>query len=309
MHGTPPSVRPPRGLPGAAAQAQLEPAWHSWVRLLDIALEAAEDPAWGPVAVEPAPAADVGLVRDPEAPLLHGAVVRVNARRVRRLTRELLKAAAESGEGAASLAHLRSRRLDALRLVRASIAGDRAEVGRMAEAAEVAGEALAVVAHLASIPVLHACARQLRDDVSPVWMHGYCPTCGAWPTLAELRGLERNRRLRCGRCASDWPLPVLHCPFCGELRHDHLAALLPEGEEQTRRLDVCNTCKGYLKTFTGLRPMPLRSVAMTDLASVELDLAAQERGYERPARMAREIAVVVRDGSAATRQSAAARPS
>jgi formate dehydrogenase maturation protein FdhE len=79
---------------------------------------------------------------------------------------------------------------------------------------------------------------------------------------------------------------VLQCAFCDELHHDQLGTLTPEGEPQTRRVDVCRTCKGYLKGFTTLRPMSLRLVAMTDLASVDLDLIAQEREYTRPERSA-----------------------
>jgi FdhE protein len=79
---------------------------------------------------------------------------------------------------------------------------------------------------------------------------------------------------------------VLQCAFCDELHHDQLGTLTPEGEPQTRRVDVCRTCNGYLKGFTTLRPMSLRLVAMTDLASVDLDLIAQEREYSRPERSA-----------------------
>jgi formate dehydrogenase maturation protein FdhE len=56
---------------------------------------------------------------------------------------------------------------------------------------------------------------------------------------------------------------------------------------------VCYTCKGYLKAFTTLRPMPLRTIAMTDLASVDLDLIAQEREYARPSGYAHALTVTV----------------
>ena len=116
------------------------------------------------------------------------------------------------------------------------------------------------------------------------WLRGYCPLCGGWPTLVEMRGLDRSRRLRCGRCNGDWQLPVLRCPYCDELRHHQLHALAPEGDEQTRRVDVCESCKGYIKTFTTLQAQPLRSLALLDLATLELDVMAQDRGYTRPSR-------------------------
>jgi FdhE protein len=153
---------------------------------------------------------------------------------------------------------------------------------------------LSAVAQLALVPILRTCATRLREHVPESWISGYCPVCGAWPALAELRGLERNRRLRCGRCSSDWPIPVLRCPFCSELRHDKLHALLPEGDEQTRRVDVCDTCNGYLKCFSALQPMPLKSLAITDLSTVELDIVAQQRGYARPSRLAYPLSVTVK---------------
>jgi FdhE protein len=59
---------------------------------------------------------------------------------------------------------------------------------------------------------------------------------------------------------------------------------VPEGDEQTRRVDVCESCKGYVKTFATLQAQPLRSLAMLDLATLELDVMAQDRGYTRPSR-------------------------
>lgn len=284
MHGT--ITRP-------AARPQLDPAWQPWIALQDVALAAAEGPAWESAVPQPVELQPDGA-RPHDAPLLHLAEVRVDGRRARRLIRELIRAAVDSAEGTgASLAKLGARRLDALALLRVAVMHDHAAVERVAMAAGVEASALAVVAQLAAMPLLHACARRWQEQIPPTWMRGYCPVCGAWPSFAELRGLERNRRMRCGRCASDWPLPVLHCPFCNEIHHNRLASLAPEGQEQTRRVDVCETCKGYVKGFTTLRPLTLRAVVIRDLESVELDLAAQERGYARPSRPGYEVTITM----------------
>jgi hypothetical protein len=42
-----------------------------------------------------------------------------------------------------------------------------------------------------------------------------------------------------------------------------------------------------------LRPMTLRTIAMTDLASVDLDIIAQERDYARPSEYAHTLALSV----------------
>jgi FdhE protein len=297
MHGTTTSVRPAGRLSQSQVGAELDPAWRPWVRLLDLALAAADDPVWMDAVPEPSPA------RPSAAPLIHETVVRVDARRVRKLVRELLREVSSFRAGACPEERQRREggilgvpvegpvgrdtgtrpRLDALGVLRGAIAQDAGALERLAARAGVAADPLATVAQLAAIPLLRACATHFHGRVSDAWDHGYCPVCGAWPTLVEIRGLERSRRLRCGRCSSDWPIHVLRCPFCNEGNHDKLHALLPEGSEQTRRVDVCDTCKGYIKGISTLQPAGLRALALTDLSTIELDLVAQERGYERPA--------------------------
>lgn len=279
-------------VPGYEAQAQLEQAWRPWVKLLDVALQAAESTAWASAVPDlPAPST---AAWPPYAPLLEGAIVRVDGRRTRKLVRELIHVADDAREsGVAWSPGLRGRRLDAVALLHAAIVRDHDAVGRIAARAGIEPQALEVIAQLTAMPLLHACAERWREHVPSAWTHGYCPVCGAWPTLAELRGLERSRRLRCGRCATDWPLPVLQCAYCGETNHDQLGTLTPEGESQTRRIEVCHSCKGYLKAFTTLRPMTLRTIAMTDLGSVDLDLIAQERDYARPSQYAHALALSV----------------
>ena len=284
-------------------ESEVDPAWRPWLRLVDRALDAAADPEWEHLAVEPL------ANRATDAPLLHGAVLHVDPRRVRRLLRDLLREAEGSGgEGPDSqrgkgdgdpVPRARARHLDAMGVLGAAIAHDAEALERAASAAGVDAGRLAVAAQLAATPILHACAARLGHRISGSWQKGYCPICGAWPATAELRGLERQRRLRCGRCASDWMMPVLRCPFCNEGDHDRLRSLLPEGNEQTRRVDACETCKGYVKTFSTLQAMPPRALATIDLATVELDMVAEERGYARPSRPAFAIEITIRRRTAA----------
>jgi len=277
-------------LPGHEAQGHLDQAWRPWVKLLDVALQAAESAAWASAIPDlPARTNDAW---PPYVPLLEETSVRVDGRRVRKLVRELIHTADDAREDGGTLATaVRGRRLDAVGLLHAAIVRDHDAVERIAKRAGIEPQTLEVIGQLAAMPLLHACAERWRGHVPSAWTHGYCPVCAAWPALSELRGLERSRRLRCGRCAADWPLPVLQCAYCGEANHDRLGTLTPEGESQTRRVEVCYTCKGYLKTFTTLRPMTLRTIAMTDLASVDLDLIAQERTYARPSQFAHRLSL------------------
>ena len=58
----------------------------------------------------------------------------------------------------------------------------------------------------------------------------------------------------------------------------------PFGDEQMRRVEVCDTCRGYLKGVTTVRPLVARAILLDDLMTVHLDVAALERGYKRPER-------------------------
>lgn len=138
------------------------------------------------------------------------------------------------------------------------------------------------VTALLPFPLLHACRRRFADEIPEGWSRGYCPLCGAWPTLAEICGVERARHLRCAACGSAWRMHGLACPYCGMADHEKLGSLVPQQPGSNAVVEVCHGCHGYLKALTVLRPAPPAQVMLEDLASVELDLAAAERGYRRP---------------------------
>jgi FdhE protein len=120
----------------------------------------------------------------------------------------------------------------------------------------------------------------LRAEIA--WGRGLCPTCGSWPLLGEFRGLEQDRWLRCGLCASGWEFPRLACPFCDNRDHHRLGHLHIEGEESRRRASTCEECRGYVKGLATLGALSPPGLLVADLATVHLDLVAAERGYSMP---------------------------
>jgi FdhE protein len=270
--------RAPPGERALSLAEERHPEWRPFVGLLRLALAEVAGAGW---------TVELGLApeRPDGAPVLDGAAIVVDGRGARRWLDALLGAAAESGAGASSadlLAGFCAGRLDPLAVLEAAIRVDDAALAALAAAAGGDADALAAIAQLAAMPVLCAARRRLGGEVPTQWAHGHCPVCGGWPALAETRGLERERRLRCGRCAADWRVPVLSCPFCGEMRHDRLSGLVPEGEEQVRRVDSCLTCKGYVKAITTLTALPDAQVAAEDVGTLHFDLVAIERGFARP---------------------------
>jgi FdhE protein len=156
--------------------------------------------------------------------------------------------------------------------------------------AGVDGELLLTLARHAVAPLLQGYAAQLMplvervDDgsaTSAQWHKGYCPVCGAWPMLGELRGVELAQYLRCSGCGGAWRSRRVLCPYCGNDDYRTLQMLQVEGEQRFR-ISVCERCKGFLKVGNAFDPPPAELVALDDLASMHLDLAAVERGYQRP---------------------------
>ena len=112
------------------------------------------------------------------------------------------------------------------------------------------------------------------------WHRKYCPTCGSAPAMGQLIGADpgRQRFLSCGGCGSRWRYRRTQCPFC-ENDSQRLAVLAVQGEAGLR-IDYCEACKGYLKTYDGQRD---EAVQLLDWTSLHLDLVARDRGLERMA--------------------------
>lgn len=253
---------------------QKNPESETWLALVEAALAECQDAATWDAAV-PAPVEG----RPVRAPLLHGVEIGVHRRSASRYVRRLARLAGLDGG-----AH----RLDALDVLDAAIRQDDARVDAFAMGDP---SKLRVVAQVAAVPLLRECARTIGSAVSPTWWEGYCPLCGAWPSLAEFRGLERKRWLRCGRCGTGWEVPWLRCPFCAETSHEHLGYLAPADGETARKVEVCDTCKGYVKAEPTVRELPWWGVLLDDVATVALDVAALDRGYHRPERPGFELKV------------------
>ena len=110
------------------------------------------------------------------------------------------------------------------------------------------------------------------------WLRRYCPTCGSLPAMAQLAGVDpgRKRLLSCGCCGTRWQFKRTGCPFC-ETDAQRLASVAIEGEAGLR-IDHCESCGGYLKTYDG---QGNESLLLSDWSSLHLDLIAHDRGLKR----------------------------
>lgn len=258
--------------------AQTDPTVAPLARLQAVALEASAQAGWA-AGVPPL------TFEFQDAPLLHGRTVVVVAAHQRALLIRLAAVLAEVGsaDGVRLGRMFGERAFDPLPLLAASITDERQQLAASAREADADVDVLAAVGQIASLPLLLACGTQAAKTLQTVvWTQGFCPVCGAYPTLAELRGLARDRVLRCGRCAAGWTFPHDRCPYCNNGDGQALGYFAAESERESRRAVTCEVCRGYLKTATTLEPLTPDQLLIRDLETLELDVAALEAQYQRP---------------------------
>jgi formate dehydrogenase maturation protein FdhE len=76
-------------------------------------------------------------------------------------------------------------------------------------------------------------------------------------------------------------LPAYACVYCGEAGEPFVTAA-PEDDRKDRRLELCGQCGAYLKTVDVAEISPFPLVAITDMETMDLDIAAIEHRFARP---------------------------
>ena len=203
------------------------PEWEPWLAVVDEILREAGSPAWE-AAVPVAPRRNRPRFRSSRE-LRSSWTLHL----IRRLFERLIRTASRVGTPKmSSLKAALHADPEWVRLFTASLCQDGGQDSdRINEIAAVSGadaEALHAVIALLPVPFLHACNRRWASSISASWVEGYCPVCGSLPAFAEVRGIERKRYFRCGRCGGEWHARALYCPFCAMSDHDELVALVPE---------------------------------------------------------------------------------
>jgi len=119
-----------------------------------------------------------------------------------------------------------------------------------------------------------------------LWNENTCPVCGSEPVLSGIRKEDGKRFLYCSLCGMKWQFKRLKCPWCLNEDFKKLGFLTIE-ESNAWRIDVCEKCKGYIRTMDERRngvklPEPeLEEVMILDAKTRYLDSIAIEKGYEK----------------------------
>ena len=279
----------------AKALADLErrhPEWAPWLAVVAEVVRESESDTWDAFVPDPVDSSRTSV------PLLADVAVAVPAAMARRLLDRLCGSASlDATPKMASLKNVPRTDANALALFRASLCQDAAAIEEASAPPWTDAEAFHAVVSQLAVPFLHACRRRWNGSRHTGWEEGSCPVCGAWPAFTEVRGIERSRHYRCGRCGGEWHARALYCPFCSMHDHNELVSLLPDNDGSNAAIEACRRCLGYVKTFNRLQGCAPAAVMIEDLASVNLDIAALDQGYSRPQGAGHRIDVTLSDAA------------
>jgi len=110
-----------------------------------------------------------------------------------------------------------------------------------------------------------------------------CRFCKSPPWIALRRSLPDSdgaaRYLCCALCGREEQFLRIRCPGCAETDPARLPSFRSE-QYPAARIEACETCKRYVKSIDlTLDARPIAEV--DDLATLALDLWAQDEGYTR----------------------------
>jgi len=225
-------------------------------------------------------------------PALTAEPIQVPVDTIRPTVLGLVRALAEGGGGEATRAiraAIDEGRLDIAALLTLALRREQGTLRAFATKGGLGHDLLWLVLDLAVGPFAYALRQALFDQApadSPLraaldrWSRGYCPLCGSWPVLVE--DLDGIRRLRCSFCATGWDVTMNGCLYCGETG-DRFSRVTPDASHPRRIIESCDTCHGYAKAVATGTSLPFPLLALADLESMDLDIAAMQRGLARPA--------------------------
>lgn len=189
----------------------------------------------------------------------------------RKMAEEVPRIAAAAKEGRIELTELLSRHYD------------RDYITAVAQRGGIDAGVLSFLIGACVKPGIEMQAEKLRDRVDlQGWLRGDCPLCGSPAQIAILRGEGGERYLQCALCALQWRMLRIACPYCDNRDAEMLSYLSPEGED-AYRVELCDRCRGYIKTVDARRLDYEPYLELEDIITIHLDILAIERGYRRSA--------------------------
>jgi FdhE protein len=154
--------------------------------------------------------------------------------------------------------------------------------GTWAERMPEAPKTLAFLAFASLSPSIEAAAELLVEKLPEMKAPavGTCPICGGLPLISSLKEKEGFRHATCSFCRHEYRIKRIACPVCGENKQEKLTFFTVD-EEPGFRVDVCDSCKTYIKTIDFRELDRIAVPVLDDLDSLALDYVAAGQGYRR----------------------------
>ena len=166
----------------------------------------------------------------------------------------------------------------------------------VADKCGVPPEVLDFVAGFVLSPVLRALAGQANPehgespwDAAGVWRQGYCPVCGAFPSMAwldrpsldeknaYLSGGGGKKHLHCSLCGTNWKFRRGACPSCGKEGDGTMEILHESSGARGERLDWCTQCNSYCPTVDLREREGIPDMDVMALGMMHLDMVASRK--------------------------------
>lgn len=130
------------------------------------------------------------------------------------------------------------------------------------------------------------------DERPASWMQGWCPVCGASPSIGYLEEKtfdEKNafasggggrKHLHCSLCGTEWHFRRGACPSCGKEGSGTLEILRQTEGARGERVEWCTHCRTY-SPVVDLRERDTRpDMDAQALSMMHLDMVAAEKGLK-----------------------------
>lgn len=154
-----------------------------------------------------------------------------------------------------------------------------AAVAAWAEALPMAPRRIGFVLGQIKRVILHRRRRENEASLkTAAWRKGYCPVCGAFPSLAVIRKQGGQRWLHCSQCGQDWPFSRVICPYC-ECEGQEGMTLFYVEQSDRESVFACDKCKRYLITLNHTADWHDFDPDLAAIGLAHLDLIMQEKGF------------------------------
>ncbi len=132
--------------------------------------------------------------------------------------------------------------------------------------------------HLMRI-ILEKRSQALAEEIKGLeWEKGFCPVCGAFPTIALIEEKITRRWLHCSRCGHDWLFSRVICPGCENQAQQGMNFFYVESRAQESAF-ICEKCNRYLITLNRVSDLHDHDLDVSAIGLAHLDVIMQGKGF------------------------------